>query len=251
MDDWQDREEDTLLHSRNAFNEAYDITLLAYGQIWQKIERDIGGRWFQLPFGQFMKTYFTRDIPLPLQSSSLSSLSDLFLSYPTSHLPFLYHILPEWNTDEQRLYNILHDRNNVITINNKNILDIEKDDILTILREKKQISIKINEKDIFEINIQDTILLDFIEILNLFTEHHLVKLHGKKFIRGMLKISHRLHPHKDALITQYMNTYRTIKERLWLIDEDEWEIQPEIVDSIYHEIQLWKEGSGIVYQLQP
>jgi hypothetical protein len=67
----------------------------------------------------------------------------------------------------------------------------------------------------------------------------------------MLKISHRLHPHKDALITQYMNTYRTIKERLWLIDEDEWEIQPEIVDSIYHEIQLWKEGSGVVYQLQP
>jgi len=251
MDDWQDREEDTLLHSRNAFNEAYDTTLLTYGQIWQKIERDIGVSWFQLPFGQFMRNYFTRGIPLPSQPLSVSSLSDLFLSYPTSHLPFLYHILPEWNTDEQRLYNILHDRNNVITINNKNILNIERDDILTILREKKQISIKINEKDIFEINIQDTILLDFIEILNLFTENHLVKLHGKKFIRGMLKISHRLHPHKDTLIAQYMNTYRTIKERLWLIQEEDWEIQPEIVDSIYHEIQLWKEGSGIVYQLQP
>jgi hypothetical protein len=198
-----------------------------------------------------MRNYFTRGIPLPSHPLSVSSLSDLFLSYPTSHLPFLYHILPEWNTDEQRLYNILHDRNNVITINNKNILDIERDDILTILREKKQISIKINEKDIFEINIQDTILLDFIEILNLFTENHLVKLHGKKFIRGMLKISHRLHPHKDTLIAQYMNTYRTIKERLWLIQEEDWEIQPEIVDSIYHEIQLWKEGSGIVYQLQP
>jgi hypothetical protein len=138
----------------------------------------------------------------------------------------------------------------VITINNKNILDIEKEDILTILREKKQISIKINEKDVFEINIQDTILLDFIEILNLFTEHHLVKLHGKKFIRSMLKLSHRLHPHKDALIAQYMNTYRMMKERFWLIHEDEWEIQPEIVDSIYHELQLWKEGRGLVYQLQ-
>jgi hypothetical protein len=48
-----------------------------------------------------------------------------------------------------------------------------------------------------------------------------------------------------------MNIYNTIKERLWLIREDEWEIQPEIVDSIYHEIQLWKEGRGVVYQLQP
>ena len=139
----------------------------------------------------------------------------------------------------------------MFTINNINILDIEKNDILTILREKQQISIKINEKDAFEMNLQDIMLLDFIEILNLFAEHHLVKLHGKKFIRSMLKLSHRLHPHKDELIAQYMNTYRTIKERLWLIHEDEWEIQPEIVDSIYHEIQLWKEGSGIVYQLQP
>jgi hypothetical protein len=81
-------------------------------------------------------------------------------------------------------------------------------------------------------------------------EHHLVKLHGKKFIRSMLKLSHRLHPHKDALIAQYMNTYRMMKERFWLIHEDEWEIQPEIVDSIYHELQLWKEGRGLVYQLQ-
>lgn len=250
MDDWQDREEDRLIHSRNAFNEAYDTTLLAYGQIWQKIERDIGPGWFRLPFGQFMKTYFTRDIPLPLLSSSLSSLSDLSLSYPTSHLPFLYHILPEWNTDEQRLYNILHDRNNVIRINNKHIFDIEKDDILTILRDKQQITITINEKDAFKMNFQDIMLLDLVEILNLFTDHCLIKLHGKKFIRSMLKLSYRAHPHKEQILSQYMDTYRLVKERLWLIHEDEWEIQPEIIDSIYHEIQSWKEGHGLVFQLQ-
>ena len=79
----------------------------------------------------------------------------------------------------------------------------------------------------------------------------MVKLHGKKFIRSMLKLSHRLHPHKDALITQYMHIYSTVKERLWCIHEEEWEIQPEIVDSIYHELQLWKEGRGLIRQMQP
>jgi geranylgeranyl pyrophosphate synthase len=35
MDDWQDREEDTLQKNRNAFNEQFDLTLKYYNYLYK------------------------------------------------------------------------------------------------------------------------------------------------------------------------------------------------------------------------
>jgi geranylgeranyl pyrophosphate synthase len=64
VDDWNDRQEDTIQGNRNAFNEDYDLTLKNYTYIWNNIEKGIGNQWFTLPFGIFMKQYFTDNIPI-------------------------------------------------------------------------------------------------------------------------------------------------------------------------------------------
>ena len=80
MDDWHDREEDKLQTNRNAFNEAYDETLIIYNETWAKIQMGIGKSWFITEFGIFMKSYFTDD--LGIVSQPLLVLSDIQFPYP-------------------------------------------------------------------------------------------------------------------------------------------------------------------------
>jgi len=250
MDDWQDREEDTIIQNRNAFNEAHDTTLMMYHQIWKKLEQGIGAQWFHLPFGKFMKGYFTKDIPLPYSISEMGSLSGLFLPYPTHQLPYLQTILPEvTETEKQNLFQILHDRKNTVTINGIDIFNLRREDIYHMFEQKRRIIVMVNDKKLVEMNLQDIFLLDLIEIINLFNEYHMIKLNGKQMIRTMLKVTHRLHPHRDVLLQQYQRVYDSLRMRLWSIPEEEWELQPEVIDSIYAELQQLKEQRGLAYHV--
>lgn len=83
MDDWHDREQDIIQCNRNAFNEAYDVTLKNYQYLWNKIEAGIGKQWFERPFGNFIKKYFTNDIPIISNTSSPTLSSSIDIPYPT------------------------------------------------------------------------------------------------------------------------------------------------------------------------
>jgi len=83
-DDWKDREEDILQENRNAFNEDYESTLDNYTYLWKKIENGIGAGWFDRPFGQFMKSYFTQTIADRLDTATVHNLSDIYIPYPTN-----------------------------------------------------------------------------------------------------------------------------------------------------------------------
>ena len=83
MDDWHDREEDTLQLNRNAFNEDYDNTLKLYIDIWKKIQMGVGTGWFSSSFGVFMKTYFTDEIK-GIEAQPMPAFIDLILPYPVN-----------------------------------------------------------------------------------------------------------------------------------------------------------------------
>jgi hypothetical protein len=222
------------------------MTLTNYHNIWKKLESGIGEQWFQLPFGQFMRTYFTRGIPLPSSSTS-ASLSDLFLPYPTSRLPYLQQIHPEI-TEREDLLSILRNPMNSITINYKNLFDLQKEDIIHLLNDKPHIVIHLNNRNMLEMNISDVFILDLIELINLCKENPFIKINGKQLIRTMLKISNNIYPHKDDYLQKYQPIYDSLHSRIWAIQEEEWEIQPEIINTIYNEIQLMKEQRGLLHR---
>lgn len=82
VDDWIDREEDTIQNNRNAFNEDSN-TLNNYIEIWRKIETYIGSQWFQLSFGIFMKKYFIEQLNISSEPNVLS-LNNLFREINTN-----------------------------------------------------------------------------------------------------------------------------------------------------------------------
>jgi hypothetical protein len=84
MDDWDDREEDTIQNNRNAFNEDYDLTLKNYEYLWSKIKNGIGKQWFLRPFGIFMKQYFTKNIPINLEVNTLLLTDNISIAYITT-----------------------------------------------------------------------------------------------------------------------------------------------------------------------
>jgi len=81
-DDWKDRDEDILQKNRNAFNEDYDTTLQNYMYLWKKIEIGIGRGWFERPYGQFMKSYFTQTIQDKIDNTVSYHLHDIYVPYP-------------------------------------------------------------------------------------------------------------------------------------------------------------------------
>lgn len=90
MDDWKDREEDTIQGNRNAFIEDYESTVIHYTLFWKEIGMVIGQSWFQTEFGQYMEHYFT-SIPIPfvpiLPSPSLLYFPDFFPLHTHYTLP--------------------------------------------------------------------------------------------------------------------------------------------------------------------
>jgi geranylgeranyl pyrophosphate synthase len=96
MDDWHDQEEDRIQESRNAFNEDYQTTLEKYTAIWSHIETGIGPQWFQTPFGEFMRTYFTKSLSIPQYASQSQRTLSSKLAIPSlPHLPPLLSLLPD------------------------------------------------------------------------------------------------------------------------------------------------------------
>lgn len=94
-DDWDDREEDAE-HNRNAFNESYEATLSNYESLWSRVQYDVGTSWFDRPFGQAMRHYFTKadsaDFPLFRSSSATGSAPESLLKWQedTLQMPFAY-----------------------------------------------------------------------------------------------------------------------------------------------------------------
>jgi hypothetical protein len=83
-DDYLDREQDIIQCNRNAFNEAYDITLKNYSYLWNKLESGIGIQWFHNPFGIYMKKYFTENINISKSNIVLSLTEAIMIPYPTN-----------------------------------------------------------------------------------------------------------------------------------------------------------------------
>jgi hypothetical protein len=94
MDDYLDIDEDKIQNNRNAFNEAYDITLKNYIYLWRKLEMEIGSQWFDREFGQFMKSYFLDKLEINFDKQSLESLADINIQYPNNL------VIPELITEE-------------------------------------------------------------------------------------------------------------------------------------------------------
>lgn len=237
MDDWQDREEDIIQQNRNAFNEAYTVTLSYYGQIWEKVEQVIGPAWFDRPFGIFMKIYFTSNIPLPIISSTLPSLSHLFLPYPTPALPTLPDIVSD---QKHELVSIILNPNRIIRINQRNIFDLHYSDIEKLLRNKQPVEITINDQIYIQVDFDDLFHLELMEWIQSFNENNITKINGKQIIQIMLRVIKRFEQTSRNETESYRNTYESWKQKIWSIEESEWEYQPEVINFIYQEIQRMK-----------
>jgi len=243
MDDWQDREEDIEQNNRNAFNESYDSTLSYYGRIWKKLIQVIGARWFTLPFGQFMKSYFTNNIPLPFDSTIPLLLSDVMLPYPTPSLPELPSIDHEDKTD---LISVIQDPTRVIKIQDQNLLELTKLNIDQILRSKTPIKIAIDDRTDLHIDWDELFHVQLMEWIQSFNDSNMIKMNGKQMIRIILCIVKRFLQTKPQYETKYRQLYESWKQKIWTIDESEWEYQSEIIDFIYDEIQLMKDRQSIL-----
>ena len=239
MDDWQDREEDVLQNNRNAFNEAHDVTLSYYGKIWRKVEQVIGASWFTHPFGQFMKDYFTRGIPLPSQIPF--RLSDVFLPYPTPSLPELPTIEIDRKGD---LFSAIQDPNRVIEIDQRNLLELTKLEIDQILRSKQPIQITINGQTSIHVDWEDLFHVELMSWVQSFNDSNIMKIDGKQIIRIMLRVVKRFQ--QSSRHEHHRPLYESWKQKIWTVEETEWEYQSEIIDFIYNEIQLMKNQQGVL-----
>jgi len=251
MDDWLDRDEDIQQQNRNAFNEAHDRVLQQYGQLWSRICHGIGPVWFQRPFGQFMTAYFTQRIPLSSTPLSLS-LSDLSVPYPTSMLPYFKRIIPlELRKETADLLTLVQNPQTDLRVNGRNVLDFEKSEISAMIREKPVVTLHMQGQEFITTDYHELWGSDLADVLGLLNQNRPVPLTGKQIIRDLLRVSYQLDTHRTAYQAKYMETYQAIKQKLWSMDESEWENQPELVDNVYDEIQQMKEQRGIIHRLLP
>jgi hypothetical protein len=232
MDDWQDREEDILQNNRNAFNEAHNDTLMYYGKIWRKVEQVIGASWFTHPFGRFMKDYFTKGIPLP--SPIPFTLSDIFSPYPTPPLPELPAIDFDPKND---MLSALQDPNRVIMIRQRNLLSLTKPEIDQLLRSKTPLDITINGQPDLHLDWEDLFHVQLMEWIQSFNDSNIMKINGKQIIRMMLRVVKQFQQTRDE---RHRPLYESWKQKIWTVEETEWEYQSEMIDFIYDEIQLMK-----------
>jgi hypothetical protein len=121
IDDLNNIQENKLQNKRNAFNETYVITQQNYVYLWQKIEKEIGSQWFDRPFGQFMKTYFTDDaFKITSETPKYNLLSEINKINETMSK------IPTESVDEDINEKITEDfdylKHFVVGISNKNII---------------------------------------------------------------------------------------------------------------------------------
>lgn len=116
MDDYLDMDEDKTQENRNAFNEAYDITLQNYMFLWQKLEKEIGPQWFNRTFGQFMKSYFLDKLGISIDALKYIALSDINIVYPDGLA------IPELVTKEEISEDYNYYRHFITGLNRQNIV---------------------------------------------------------------------------------------------------------------------------------
>lgn len=125
VDDWYDQEEDRIQQNRNAFNEDYHTTLERYSHIWSQIEVGIGPQWFQTPFGEFMRTYFTQSLSiLPISPHAYYTLSskiaipclNISLRFPSVQDILIPHSMPTHFTGKDILYKLFRASEEFFTI---------------------------------------------------------------------------------------------------------------------------------------
>jgi geranylgeranyl pyrophosphate synthase len=116
MDDYLDMEEDKIPNNRNAFNEAYEMTLKNYIYLWQKLEKEIGSQWFDREFGQFMKYYFLNKLEINLDKLEYSSLNNIQIEYPNNL------IIPELNSEEEINEEYNYAKHFIFGLNRENIV---------------------------------------------------------------------------------------------------------------------------------
>ena len=102
MDDWEDREEDTIQENRNAFNENYNGTIQRYYYLWERIVFGIGKGLFESDFGKYMEKYFTGLDGFP--KKTLSAPTDYSLSEQLSY-PENFEIPPELKSEKMEKSN--------------------------------------------------------------------------------------------------------------------------------------------------
>lgn len=77
-DDWSDLDEDTLSGNRNAFLESPNIIATHYTILYEK--SNIGKAWRERPFGNWLMTYFEKNMPIIDTSSNYILLPEVLIS---------------------------------------------------------------------------------------------------------------------------------------------------------------------------
>jgi hypothetical protein len=70
-----------------------------------------------------------------------------------------------------------------------------------------------------------------------------MKINGKQIIRIMLQVVKRF---QQPLDERHRSLYESWKQKIWTVEETEWEYQSEMIDYIYDEIQLMKNRQGVI-----
>jgi hypothetical protein len=106
--------------------------------------------------------------------------------------------------------------------------------------------VMINNQINIQIDLEDLFHLELMEWIQSFNENNIMKMNGKQIIRIMLRVVKRLEQTPRNEADSYRNTYESWKQKIWAVEETEWEYQPELINFIYHEIQLMKNQQGLL-----
>ena len=106
--------------------------------------------------------------------------------------------------------------------------------------------ITINDQINVQIDLDDLFHLELMEWVQSFNENNIVKMNGKQIIRIMLRVVKRLEQTPRNETDTYRNMYESWKQKIWMVEETEWEYQPELINFIYNEIQFMKNRRGLL-----
>jgi hypothetical protein len=193
MDDWCDQEEDQLQGNRNSFNESDSFTRNEYIRIWEKVEKGNGKGWFTRPFGAFMKSYFTENIPFVFSRSKLSLLELPVLFNPIPKIPKItgnFSSELDFILQMESLDFIHRDRPGLIT----------KKEVYTLFP-SQWIDVEMDKKEVIK------------------------RVHGKQMLLHLFRLSEWV---KEEFIEDW-----SLKTNLWEVEESAWASVPEFQEVLH------------------
>jgi len=171
------------------------------------------------------------NISLPPMISS--TLSNMMLPYSTPPLP----TLPSMEHDPKHvLESMISDPNRVILLGNRNVLDLTKQEIEQHLRNKAPLDLTIHGRTDLYLDWEDLFHVHLMNWIHSFNESNIMKIDGKQLIRIMIQLVKRFQQTPSHEIESYRQRYEVWRQKIWMIDEREWEYQSEVIDFIYDEI---------------